>query len=589
MTKVIAAGMSSKLTNTEKEDIRSNLGATTIGTNLFTLTDPSAITFMRINADNTVSTLNAASFRTAIDVLPASGGTLTGDLVIGSTVRSADSFVRVLSAGGYKSGLEAYGSSQGTGYCYVGQDSLYGGGLSYNGDGTPAFATGETPDYISFYRRNNGTQEVVFSYPYHDNAVTFRGSVTATSFSGVGTSLTSLNASNLTSGTVPNGRLSGTYTGMVSLTSGRYIANSTTAPALQSNNYFSTYGSGISEAIYINELVILAVVDIKGDSRNYFLDGTVIIQAAQAAGKLSFSLGIRSNALPAKAFNFSYSRSELGIFGGEIVAYNDTASNKVYIALNAPGTLHNLTVKLDAYTRSNYSDSITMYTTKSLLDTTGLTQITPALTFSNMVGGNILATSGLKGRGSLGMDSSSISGNPNLFDIQDQLGNVVIELGRRDGIAGSSNLDFHSGATAVDFDTRIQASGGNGTNGKGTLDFFAGSVRINGVAVATVEQGTRAMVSTNTTLARLGKRTRTLIDTTSGNVTITLNPGLYSTGDVEELIKIVPGNVLTIAASTGVISLPDGTSAASHTLTGVRGNLILDYVSATELRLSAIF
>ena len=45
---------------------RTALGATTVGGNLFTLTDPSAITFPRFNADNTVSALDAASFRTAI-------------------------------------------------------------------------------------------------------------------------------------------------------------------------------------------------------------------------------------------------------------------------------------------------------------------------------------------------------------------------------------------------------------------------------------------------------------------------------------------------------------------------------------------
>ncbi len=45
---------------------RTNLGATTVGSNLFTLTNPSAVTFPRFNADNTVSTLDAATFRTAI-------------------------------------------------------------------------------------------------------------------------------------------------------------------------------------------------------------------------------------------------------------------------------------------------------------------------------------------------------------------------------------------------------------------------------------------------------------------------------------------------------------------------------------------
>jgi hypothetical protein len=55
---------------------RTNLGATTVGANLFTLTNPSAITFPRYNADNTVSALSAAAFRTAIGA-----GTGTGDLV----------------------------------------------------------------------------------------------------------------------------------------------------------------------------------------------------------------------------------------------------------------------------------------------------------------------------------------------------------------------------------------------------------------------------------------------------------------------------------------------------------------------------
>lgn len=45
---------------------RTSLGATTVGSNLFTLTNPSAVTFLRVNADNTVSALDAATFRSAI-------------------------------------------------------------------------------------------------------------------------------------------------------------------------------------------------------------------------------------------------------------------------------------------------------------------------------------------------------------------------------------------------------------------------------------------------------------------------------------------------------------------------------------------
>ena len=50
------------------EGIRIDLGGTTIGQNMFMLTNPSAITFPRFNADNTVSALSAADFKTAIGV-----------------------------------------------------------------------------------------------------------------------------------------------------------------------------------------------------------------------------------------------------------------------------------------------------------------------------------------------------------------------------------------------------------------------------------------------------------------------------------------------------------------------------------------
>ena len=52
---------------------RTALGATTVGANLFTLANPSAVTFVRINADNTVTTLDAASFRAAIGAGTGSG------------------------------------------------------------------------------------------------------------------------------------------------------------------------------------------------------------------------------------------------------------------------------------------------------------------------------------------------------------------------------------------------------------------------------------------------------------------------------------------------------------------------------------
>jgi len=47
---------------------RTSLGATTVGGNLFTLTNPSAITFLRVNADNTVTAQSAADFKTSLSL-----------------------------------------------------------------------------------------------------------------------------------------------------------------------------------------------------------------------------------------------------------------------------------------------------------------------------------------------------------------------------------------------------------------------------------------------------------------------------------------------------------------------------------------
>ena len=96
-------------------------------------------------------------------------------------------------------GIRLYGDSQGTGYVEVGQSATYGGGMSYNGDGSPAFVSGETSDAITFYNLNNGARSEVFSYPYNSTTVTFNGTVSANSFSGNGANVTNVNATTLDS------------------------------------------------------------------------------------------------------------------------------------------------------------------------------------------------------------------------------------------------------------------------------------------------------------------------------------------------------------------------------------------------------
>lgn len=57
---------------------RTNLGATTVGSNLFTLTNPSAVTYARINADNTVTARTMAQSRTDLALHPVTITAITG-------------------------------------------------------------------------------------------------------------------------------------------------------------------------------------------------------------------------------------------------------------------------------------------------------------------------------------------------------------------------------------------------------------------------------------------------------------------------------------------------------------------------------
>jgi trimeric autotransporter adhesin len=91
---------------------RTSLGATTLGGNLFTITNPSAITFPRFNADNTVSALSAADFRTAIGAGTGSGtvtsvsGTAPISVATGTTTPAISISQATTSTNGYLSSTD---------------------------------------------------------------------------------------------------------------------------------------------------------------------------------------------------------------------------------------------------------------------------------------------------------------------------------------------------------------------------------------------------------------------------------------------------------------------------------------------------
>jgi len=101
----------------------------------------------------------------------------SGDAIFGSTGRSANTYIRALAGDSYQCGFEAYGSNQGTGYLYVGQSSAYGGGIAYNGDNSPGAFGSEQGDDITFFRRENGSDNRVMKYRYNDSTVHFFGRI----------------------------------------------------------------------------------------------------------------------------------------------------------------------------------------------------------------------------------------------------------------------------------------------------------------------------------------------------------------------------------------------------------------------------
>jgi len=136
---------------------RTNLGATTVGGNLFTLTNPSAITFPQFNADNTVSALTASAFRTAIGA-----GTSSATGTVTSVAATVPTFLSISGSPITTSGTLAIslsGTALPTTSGGTGLTSFTANGVVY-ANSTSALATGSALTY-------NGT---VFGISYSDTA-----------------------------------------------------------------------------------------------------------------------------------------------------------------------------------------------------------------------------------------------------------------------------------------------------------------------------------------------------------------------------------------------------------------------------------
>jgi hypothetical protein len=228
---------------------RTNLGATTLGGNMFTLTNPSAITFPRFNADNTISALDAATFRTAIGAGTSSTtGTVTSvamtvptGLSIGGTPITSSGTLALTLTAGYSIPTT---SSQ------TNWDSAYTQRLQWDGGATNLVAAtgrtslGGTTVGQNFFTLTNPTA-ITFPRINADNTVSALDAATFRTAIGAGTSSTTGTVTSVDgTGTVSGLTLIGTVTTNGNLTLGGTLAVTASNFASQTANTFLAAPNG---------------------------------------------------------------------------------------------------------------------------------------------------------------------------------------------------------------------------------------------------------------------------------------------------------------------------------------------------------
>jgi hypothetical protein len=144
-----------------------------------------------------------------------------------------------------------------------------------------------------------------------------------------------------------------------------------------------------------------------------------------------------------------------------------------------------------------------------------------------------------------------------------------LAIGLKNNTSSSPYFDFNSGSTTVDYDVRMQVTGGNGTAGNGDLDIKAGTVRHNGVGLATT-------FSTNVVTTSSTASANNHYYLNAATVTLTL-PASPSVGD-EVRISEVAGNTDCVIGRNGSNIMGDASDLTIDTAYLV---LSLRYVDAT--------
>jgi hypothetical protein len=142
------------------------------------------------------------------------------------------------------------------------------------------------------------------------------------------------------------------------------------------------------------------------------------------------------------------------------------------------------------------------------------------------------------------------SGSTTIFTVRNDAQGATIELGKT-SVSTTPTLDFRSSGQASDFDVRLRVSGGNATDGQGTLALTAGGFTINGNTIWHAgNDGSGSGLDADTVDGRNP-------DTTAANNTIALRNGtgdLYANdfyGD-QGIFSNTGASILSLADANGI-------------------------------------